>query len=500
MKCRKSGRGQLMRWRLLLAGASPLVLFAVLSAPALSGCADSGTMPDQIVMFVSGDSRGYLEPCGCRRDQAGGLPGRATVIADKKVAHKLVFDVGNMSPGVRPYELLKLRYLLEGMAKIGYDAVNLGRAEAEMDRQTLQDALKGSALPYVSANVIDKESKKPLVEPFRIIRRGALRIGVTGVTHAEARDVGPGLEVRPPVEALTEIIPTLKKSCDYLVVLAFVDEDGLREIASKFHEVDCVLGGDVPQSSNGVQEINRAIVFSVMDRGKVIGEIDLKRAGDTYKPESAQGIKILRDKLTPHKDMVALIARYKDELRTRRYELASAEGMERLVNQESTADEFVGDKTCASCHAEAHKIAGAAKHEHAFQTLVSKQSEYDPECLKCHTVGYGLNSGFVDATRTPQLSNVQCENCHGRGKEHVKSMLAVLKQDTLTGARTAAAKPSTLKPVTQATCIACHDKENSENFKYATFWPQIAHGHSWTNTDQYWGARGRLLEAMQNEK
>jgi hypothetical protein len=265
--------------------------------------------------------------------------------------------------------------------------------------------------------------------------------------------------------------------------------------------VDCVLGGDVPQSSGSVQEINRAIVFSVMDRGKVIGEIGLKRNGDKYKAESAQGIKILRDQIKPQKDMVALIGRYKNELRERRYELASAEGMERLVSQESTADEFVGDKACAACHADAHKVATAAKHEHAFQTLVEKQSEFDPECLKCHTVGYGLNSGFVDASKTPYLANVQCENCHGRGKEHVKQMIAVLKQTTLPAAQALAAKPSTLKPVTQATCISCHDKENSENFAYAKFWPQIAHGASWADTPGYWKARGKLLaEAEGNEK
>jgi hypothetical protein len=460
----------------------------------------AGAMPDQILLFVSGDSRGYLEPCGCRRDQAGGLPGRATVIEEKKVPNRLVFDVGNLAPGDRPYELLKLRYLLEGMTKIGYDAVNLGRAEAAMDRQTLQDSLKSAPLPYVTCNVIDRDSKKPLAEPYRILRRGGLKIGVTGVTHIDEREVGPGIEVRPPVEALAEVIPNLKKSCDYLVVLAFVDEDGLREVATKFHEVDCVLGGDVPQSSNTVQEINRAIVFSVMDRGKVIGQISLKRDGERYRPESAKGIKILRDQIKPDKQMVDLIARYKNELRERRYEMASAEGMERVISQQSTADEFVGDKACTPCHADSHKVAVGAKHDHAYQTLVTNKSEYDPECLKCHTVGYGLNSGYVDIAKTPALANVQCENCHGRGKEHIRDMLAVLKQPSLAAAKTAAKKPSTLKPVTQASCISCHDEENSENFKFATFWPQIAHGPAGPDMALYWGSRYMLRGEVYGKK
>jgi nitrate/TMAO reductase-like tetraheme cytochrome c subunit len=440
-----------------------LVIASLLLIPTLDGCGLMRGLPSPLVIFVSGDSRGYLEPCGCRRDQAGGLPGRATIIEASKAAARLVLDVGNLTPGSRPYELLKLRYLLQGMEQIGYDAVNLGRREAELDRDTLKRTLDGSQLPFVSANVVEKNGRRRLTEPFRIIQRGSLKVGVTGVTTADPYDVGPGLEVRPPMEALAEVVPDLERRCDYLIVLAFVDEDAIREIAGKFHEVDCILGGDVPQPSSSAQEINRAIVFNVMDKGKVIGEIQLKRQDSGYRVERSRGIKIVGDRLTPHPAMVKLIDRYKAELRERRYELASAEGMERIPGQESTADEFVGDKKCVSCHPSEHQVTVASKHHHAFQTLIDKKSEFDPECLSCHTVGYGLHSGFIDAEKTPHLANVQCENCHGRGKEHVNAML------------TAARKPSTLKPVTQATCIRCHDQENSENFKFATFWPPIAH-------------------------
>ena len=39
-------------------------------------------------------------------------------------------------------------------------------------------------------------------------------------------------------------------------------------------------------------------------------------------------------------------------------------------------------------------------------------------CLACHTVGYELPTGFTNATRTPQLEGVQCENCHGPAANH----------------------------------------------------------------------------------
>jgi hypothetical protein len=443
---------------------------ALIVTVLLAGCGHSAAMPEHLTLFVTGDSRGYLEPCGCRRDQAGGLPGRATLMAAKSPADRLALDVGNLTAGSRPYDLLKLSYLLDGMDRIGYDAVNLGKGEAELDLNTL-DGILARHTPFVSANVLSKRDGKPVTQPFRILTRGKLNIGVTGVTHVAERDAGPGIEVKPPVEALAAVIPEMKRRCDYLIVLAFVDQDTLHKIADQYPEVDCILGGNVPQSSDTVQEINRAISFNVMDRGKVLGQIDLKRQGDRYQVEGAHATKVMGEHLTPDPAMVKLIASYKQTLRDKRYELASAEDMERIPGQESTADEYVGEAVCSGCHQEAHRIALATPHAHAFQTLVNKGSEFDPECLHCHTVGYALYSGFVDAQRTPHLANVQCENCHGRGKNHVTAMQATPRN----GSHTRSQQASTLRSVTPATCVRCHDKENSENFNYETFWPRIQH-------------------------
>lgn len=452
----------------LLTMAMALGSVGLLLAALLSGCRNGADGPEHLTLFLTGDTRGYLEPCGCRRDQAGGLPGRATLIRAKPRDERLTLDVGNLTFGGRPYDLLKLGFLKDGMDSIGYDAVNLGKTEAELDLNTLKTVLAGK-LPFVSANVCSKSDGKPVTEPFRILTRGKATFGVTGVTYTDVRDAGPGVEVKPPVEALASVIPEMKRRCKYLIVLAFVDEETIHKIADQYPEVDCILGGNVPQSSDTAQEINRAINFNVMDRGKVLGELDLRRQGDGYKPARSQAIKIMGASLTPDPAMVKLIAAYKQALRDKRYELASAEEMERIPGQESTADEYVGAAACSNCHQQAHRVALASAHTHAFDTLVRKGSEFDPECLHCHTVGYGLYSGFVDAQRTANLAGVQCESCHGRGKNHVAAMQAAGSHGA--GSHTA----STFRSVTPATCVRCHDKENSENFHYNTFWPKIAH-------------------------
>ncbi len=418
-----------------------------------------------VTLFVTGDSRGYLEPCGCRRDQAGGLPARQTLVRENAAPNRLLVDVGNVTNGGRSYELLKLRYLLEGMKRMGYDVVNLGLREAGLDRDTLKKIVAESGAPFVSCNVLDRSTGAPLAEPYRLKSVAGIQVGITGVAAAEEEEIGPGVRVRPAAEALAELLPRLKSQCDFVIVLAFVPAETLRTLADRFQEIDCLLGGDVPQSSANVERLNRALSFNVTDKGKVLGVLSFRRNAGKLDFVRSAALKV-KDTIPPAPEMTALLRDYREELRTRNIEFASEEGMDPIASRETTADTYVGQQACVNCHPQAHRVNFAAAHTHAYETLAHKNSEFDPECLRCHTVGYGARDGFLNLQRTPNLAGVQCENCHGRGADHIRAMQARLHA------------ASTFRPVTPNTCVRCHDRENSENFSFAAFWPKIAHGRS----------------------
>ena len=163
---------------LLLSGLLPVLL------GVMGGCSSSGKdakKDGEIVVWVSGDTRGYLEPCGCRRDQAGGLPARMTLLQQDTSPHRLLVDVGNLTSGGRSYELLKLDFLLRGMATLHYDALNLGKREVNLDRDTLLTKIRNSHLPFVSCNVLDRQTGKSLTSPSLLLTVDGTRIGITGV-------------------------------------------------------------------------------------------------------------------------------------------------------------------------------------------------------------------------------------------------------------------------------------------------------------------------------
>lgn len=80
--------------------------------------------------------------------------------------------------------------------------------------------------------------------------------------------------------------------------------------------------------------------------------------------------------------------------------------------------QYAGSQTCAGCHGNIHDTEVNTAHAQAFQALQQIHQDTNPSCLACHTVGYGLPTGFSDALHTPQLEGVQCENCHGPAGYH----------------------------------------------------------------------------------
>ncbi len=82
---------------------------------------------------------------------------------------------------------------------------------------------------------------------------------------------------------------------------------------------------------------------------------------------------------------------------------------------------YVGADTCKNCHQTIYDEVQTTRHSQALTSLQQIGFGTNSECLSCHTLGYGFESGFKDATSTPGLGGVQCENCHGPGEQHVSS-------------------------------------------------------------------------------
>jgi peroxiredoxin len=116
---------------------------------------------------------------------------------------------------------------------------------------------------------------------------------------------------------------------------------------------------------------------------------------------------------------------------------------------------YSGEEFCAVCHRDEHSTWLMTKHSSAWETLVEHGKDRDPECLRCHTVGFGKPGGFDPKLRQDHLRGVQCENCHGRGGPHQS--------------------PEFAKAGFEPVCLGCHDAQHSLHFVFAERLPLISH-------------------------
>lgn len=79
---------------------------------------------------------------------------------------------------------------------------------------------------------------------------------------------------------------------------------------------------------------------------------------------------------------------------------------------------YVGWRNCAACHETIAAEWQLSSHARAFAGLKKSAQETLPACIRCHVTGYEQPGGFIDVELTSDLAGVQCEQCHGSGKNH----------------------------------------------------------------------------------
>ena len=152
---------------------------------------------------------------------------------------------------------------------------------------------------------------------------------------------------------------------------------------------------------------------------------------------------------------------------------------------------FVGVATCKMCHKGQSKgnqfeIWEASKHAKAIDGLKTEQAlkiakekgltvppSEAPECVKCHTAGFGVDASMFEA-KFDKLQGVQCEACHGAGADY--KTLTIMKDR-------AKSIENGMNPIlvsdgtAQKQCLKCHNSESPvfKGFNFQEYWDKIKH-------------------------
>lgn len=476
--------------------------------------------PDAAIVFT-GEQIGYLEPCGCAglENQKGGLKRRHTMVRtlrEKWGWPLALFDAGEQVRYFGPQANIKHRQTVEALIDIGYQAVGFGVKDLRTELLGLAINLDEKTNPLTSANVGVLDFDSGFTQRWRVIELPAaspggkpVRIGVTHVLGDEAlKEVPPNddLMTMPSAKALRELMPRITTDrCDQNVLMVYGDTDEAKQLAREFDVFDWVVaarGADEPphmaRRIDGTSRGGGSMLIEVGHKGMYAVVVGLYRAAETSDGKPGEGWQARYQK-TPldHRwaDSPAMHARlvaYQDELEQLRW---SGLGLDSANHP--TEREFAGSAVCADCHTAAWKVFEKTPHYHTTETLLALQParHFDPECIACHAVGWNPRkyfpyaSGWTGYADTPEKHGQGCENCHGPAARHTAAEYGDIEVDDaeLASLRQALRLEiqenegnmpgQVMNASTRAVnnCLGCHDLDNSPDFDFQKYWPEVAH-------------------------
>lgn len=258
-----------------------LVVAAVLSA--CDGCRPTGTTtptngsaapgrPDLRLFFVS-DLAGAIEPCGCVKDQLGGMDHFAALVAkEKKEANaSAVIAVG-------PTHFMDVAIAPERKNQETRKAVAIAQC---LEAAGLKFWVPGKN-DWVNGQPMwkDLNGESALAGKVGFVEGGGLKVAMVGVT-AEIE----GLSAKPPADVVKERVEEAKKSgANAIVVLAAVGRGEAKRIADVNPDVLAVVvasveaKGEESVKSSPAERIGKTLIIQTANHLQTAATLDLYAA------------------------------------------------------------------------------------------------------------------------------------------------------------------------------------------------------------------------------
>jgi len=312
----------------------------------------------RLTIIHTNDLQSRLLPFGPNRDYTpevlgddqtlGGIARMATLmrsLKQKSPETTVVIDGGDFMMGtlfhtISREEAPELRL----MHALGYDAITLGNHEFDFRpeglAQTIQTAQRHNALPpLLLANVIfsatdarDDELQKLFeqgaVQPYRIIEKNGLRIGVFGLIGKDAAEVSPFAEPMrfdDPIAAAKRMVKILEQDekADFIICAshggvwrnegseAWAGEDVA--LAAAVPKIDVIVGGHSHTPLPQPLVEGRTLVLQAGSEGRYVGVLDLKITARGAEAE-AYRLHAVNDDIPADSTVQAELARYKETI------------------------------------------------------------------------------------------------------------------------------------------------------------------------------------------
>jgi 5'-nucleotidase len=217
----------------------------------------------RITILHTNDVHSHIDPFPNnhpRNPGMGGVAKRAQIISEIRAhnEHVLLLDAGDSFQGTPYFNYYGGELEWKLMSMMGYDATTLGNHEFDNGLKGILSQIPHAKFDLISANYdFSKTDLKPFVKPYRVFKKGDVKIGVFGLGvdlkglvdkkhYAETQYLDP-LEV---AQSMSNLLKNQEK-CDLIICLSHLGYSYKNEpnkicdliLAKKSKNIDIILGG-----------------------------------------------------------------------------------------------------------------------------------------------------------------------------------------------------------------------------------------------------------------
>jgi S-sulfosulfanyl-L-cysteine sulfohydrolase len=247
----------------------------------------------ELTIIQVNDTHGYLEPHDelfyqgnhAEFETAGGWAKISTLINQKrheKNGKVITLDCGDTIHGTYPTVKSKGEVLVPILNKIGFDAWT-GHWEFGYGPDQLKKIIEKLNYPFLAINCYDIETGDLTFDPYKIIDKDGIRIGVVGIAAVIVDKVMPdwfseGIRMTLGNEELPGYIRELRneKDVDFIVVISHLGYPQDVKLASEVDDIDILLSAHTHNRLRRPSIVNDTIIIQSGCHGSFIGTLDIE--------------------------------------------------------------------------------------------------------------------------------------------------------------------------------------------------------------------------------
>ncbi|GHS86099.1 metallophosphatase [Synergistales bacterium] len=285
-----------------------------------------------LVIYHTNDVHGYA----FHETDKDGKPTRwgydyvKAVVDGDDARNKMFLDAGDVLHGQSFATSRRGELVARILAMLDYDAIAAGNHDFDYGWERLLSLRDAYRLPFLSANVKDIHSGRPILSPYIVRDFADLRVGVFGLstpstpTKTDPRNV-TGIEFGKPSDAVgtaREVVRHLREveSADIVIGLTHIGSEAYCDlsspvIANLLSGVDLIIDGHSHTELSGGLKVNDTVIASAGSYLTHLGRVEVRRTGSGgYSFDAALIPAGESERVKPNPELSAAMGILKEEL------------------------------------------------------------------------------------------------------------------------------------------------------------------------------------------